>query len=230
MLVQKSSRIFNTEGADVLTGHLLEEEGFALVRVKEGNRVVVRKSTGAAGEVFAGFNLSRNAPTTVLPLIIEGVVDGTSLILPRLPITGQLLVKLNGVATTIVAGAPANAGETQLSADTLTLHATNADAEYMVQMMYEPTVSEARQYTGDTPIGGLSSVAMGKTGIIVEGIVGTNMYDASADWSGSAEVVPSLAADGRLTLGGTGEKLNGVCQIVEVPSAGNPFLVVRVSA
>jgi hypothetical protein len=230
MLVQKSTRIFNTEGAEVLTGHMIEEEGFACVRVKEGSRVVVRKSTGAAGEVFAGFNLSRNAPTSVLPLVLEGVADGLTITLPRLPITGQILVKLNGTNTTIVAGAPANAGETQLSADTLTLHASNEDAVYSVQMMYEPSVSEARQFTGDAPIGGLASVAMGKTGLIVEGVIGTNMFDASADWSGTTEVVPSLAADGRLTIGGTGEKLSGLCQIVEAPSAGNPFLVVRVSA
>lgn len=228
MLFQTSCRIFNTENADVLSGHLLEEEGFALVRVKEAGRTVVRKSTGAAGEVFVGFNLSRNAPTSVMPLVIEDTVDGTSYVLPRLPITGQILVKINGAVTDIVAGSPANAGETKLSADTLTLHASNANASISVQMMYEPTVSEARMYTGDAPIGGLASSALGKTGVITEGLIATNMYDASVDWAGDAEIVPSLGADGRLTLGGSGEKLTGICQMVEAPNAGNPFLVVRV--
>lgn len=230
MLVQKYSRLFNTEGADVMTGHLLEEEGFACVRVMEQGRSVVRKATGAAGETFAGFNLSRNAPTSILPLVLEGTANGTTIALPKVPVTGQILVKINGTTVSVVAGAPADNTEVQLSADTLTLHASSANAVYFVQMMYEPTVGEARMLTGDAPIGGLASIAMGKTGLITEGTVATNMYDAAADWSGTTEVVPSLAADGRLTIGGAGVKLSGQCQIVEVPSAGNPFLVVRVSA
>ncbi len=230
MLFHKFTRIFETEHAPVLSGHLIEEEGYALVRVFEGLQTVVRKSTGAADEAFVGFAMSRNAPAGILPLVAEGNADGTQIILARVPLTGDILLKLDGVNATIVAGAPAASGEVNITGDVVTLHDDDADVAYFVQFMYEPSVTEARQYTGDFPIGGLASASLDVLGILNRGFVATNMFDMSADWVGSGEVVPSLGADGRLTIGGPGTKLTGTVQIHSVPSSDNPFLVVRVNA
>lgn len=228
MINLKYTRTFDTANSPVLDAHLIEEEGFALIYTKQGNETVVRKSQGAGGEVFAGFALSRNAPTDRLPLVIEGeVVDQSAgYTLPRLPITGQIRILLNGSAATIVAGAPAVAGEVQLTGDELAFHAADDAAALEIHMMYEPTVTEARLYTGDAPVGGLSSIEQNVIGLFVEGDIATNKFDISADWAGSLH--PTLGADGMLTVGGGGVELTDVV-VLNAPSADNAFLVLRVN-
>lgn len=226
MLVQKYTRLFLTEHRAVQDGLFLTEEGIALVAVKQGNETVVRPSTGAEGEVFAGFSLARNSPPAILPWVGEGRVPSTLQIeLPRLPLAGQILIKVGGEVRTIVADAP-EAGEVKLAARIVTFHADDEDAEYTVQMQYEPTVTEARTLIGDAPIGGVPSGAQDQIGVITRGDVATTLYDASADFSGV--MTPRLGADGRLTVGGTGTLLTNV-QVISAPSAENSALVVRVN-
>lgn len=227
MLVQRYTRLFLTEHRPVETGLNLTEEGIALVAVKQGNETVVRPSTGAANEVFAGFSLTRNSPPATFPWCGEGAVPGTlNLQLPRIPMASQILVKLNGAAATIVANAPANAGEVRLVGDVLTFHSDDEGANYTIQMQYEPTVSEARTIIGDAPIGGIAAGQMDQIGVITRGDVATTLFDASADFAGVMH--PTLGADGRLTVGGAGTELKGV-QIISAPTSENSALVVRVN-
>lgn len=231
MIVQKYSRLFRTEHFDVQAGVVIEEEGTALVFVQEGGKTVVRPSTGAAGEVFAGFSQSRNSPPTYIPHAFNSAVPASLVVeLPRTPLAGQILVKLDGVKADIVAGAPAASGEVQLVANVLTFHADDAASALYVQFIYEPTLAEARTILGDMPIGGLASTYQGVIGATLHGTVATTMYDASVDWSGV--VNPTLGVDGRLTVGGVGTKLTNV-QVMQTPitDAGSyGALVVRVSA
>ena len=227
MINMKFTRTFDTANSPVLDAHLIEEEGFALIYVKDGSETVVRKSQGAAGEVFAGFALSRNAPAAALPLVEEGITidQAAGYTLPRLPISGQLRLVIDGADATIVAGAPAAAGEIQVAADALTFHAGDDGKSLDIYLMFEPTVTEARQYTGDAPVGGLSSIEQDHIGVFTLGDICTNMFDMSADWASA--INPSLGADGQLTVGGGGVLLSNVV-IIGVPSADNAFLVVRI--
>lgn len=227
MLVQRYTRLFLTEHRPVQTGLNLTEEGIALVAVKQGNETVVRPSTGAAGETFAGFSLTRNSPPATLPWCGEAAVPGTlNVQLPRVPMAGQILVKVGGEAVDIVANAPADETEVRLVADVLTFHADHEGANYEVQMQYEPTVSEARTIIGDAPIGGIAAGQLDQIGVITRGDIATTLFDASADFVGVMH--PTLGADGRLTVGGAGVELKCV-QIVSAPNSENSALVVRVN-
>ena len=221
MIDQKFTSVFNTEHRPVETGVLIADEGIALVFVKEGSSTVVRPSTGAAGEIFAGVSTSRNVPPLFLPLVLDSVA-GADIVLPRTPLASQILVRLDGSAATIVAGAPAAAGEVQIDDMDVNFHAADIGKELTIQMMYEPTVSEARQIKGDMPVGGLSSSAQGVIGMIVRGDVATSYFDASADFSGALTV--KLGAGGLFTVGGAGTTVPG-CTVQEAPSAANPTLV-----
>lgn len=231
MLVQKYTRLFRTEHFDVQEGVVIQEEGVALVFVQEGGKTKVRPSTGAAGEVFAGFSQSRNSPPSYIPHVFEASVPATLIVeLPRIPLTGQILVKIGGTKATIVAGAPDAAGKVQLTANVLSFHADDANKEIYVQYIYEPSMAEARTILGDMPIGGLPSSNQGVIGATLHGNVATTMYDASVDWTGV--INPTLGVDGRLTVGGSGTKLTNV-QVIQTPitDAGSyGALVVRVSA
>lgn len=227
MLVQKYTRLFMTEHRKVETGAQIAEEGQALVNVKEGLETVVRPSTGAAGEVFAGVSLTRNTPPHVLPWVGEAVVPASLTVeLPRLPISGQIMVKLAGVKATIVAGVPAAAGEVQLVGSRLSFHADQQGAEYFIQMAYEPTLAEAAQLLGNMPIGGISAQVQGVVGVVTRGDVATTFYDASADFQGALQV--KLGADGRFTVGGSGVTVPNAV-VITAPSAENTALVLRLN-
>jgi hypothetical protein len=227
MLQLRETRIVNSMPNDVLTGHIVEEEGMALVYVKENGETKVRTSTGAAGELFAGVSFSRNTPPGVLPLFLEGVVSATNnFALPRNPIVGQILVKIDGDVATLVAGAPAAADEVQVGAMELIFNAGSAGKVITVQMLYAPSVIEARSIIGDAPIGGLPSSAQGSVGILKNAIIGTNMFDAAVDWSAALYV--KTAAGGTFTVGTLADHIPNVI-VKSSPNASNPFLVLSLN-
>lgn len=228
MINQKYTRLFLTEHRKVETAALLLDEGQALVNVKEGQETVVRPSTGANGEIFAGISLMRNSPPTVLNWVGEGVIPSSgSIELPRTPRNGQILIKVGGEVRTIVAGAPAE-DQAQLTGPTITFFADDvaAGSAYTVQMAYDASLQEARQLLGDQPIGGLAALSQDVVGVITRGEVGTSFYDASADFAGAIQV--RLGADGKFTTNGQGTLLPNVT-VITAPSAENSALVLRVN-
>lgn len=230
MNVQKITRLFRTEHMPVQPGVIVEEEGTSLVFVSDNGVTVVRPSTGANGEVFAGFSLSRNSPPSHLPHAFESSVPESLVVeLPRTPLTGQIMVKVGGVKLEIVAGAPADATEVQLAGRDLVFFAGQSKKKLFVQFIYEPTMAEARTILGDMPIGGLASSAQGIIGVALHGEIGTTMYDASVDWTGV--INPNLGVDGRLTVGGSGKLLTQVTVLAAPSTEPGSFgaLKVRVS-
>lgn len=230
MLNQKYTRQFLTEHRPVAPGFVINEEGVALVyvQVPGENELHVQPSTGAAGEVFAGLSWTRNHPPAMLPSVSEGVVPADLTIeLEQTPVTGQLLIAVAGVKLEIVANAPADATQVRVVGREVTFHADALGQGYYTQMQFEPTVTQARQILGDMPVGGLASNNEGIIGILTRADAATTMFDASADWTGG-ELHPSLGADGRLTIGGSGTKLTNVV-VVSTPGADVPYLTVRVN-
>ena len=230
MLNQKYTRQFLSEHRPVAPSFAVNEEGVAMVfvRVPGESELHVMPSTGAAGETLAGFSWTRNAPPSMLGYVQEGIVPADLTVeLEQLPVTGQLLIVAAGDAKEIVAGTPADADEVKVEGRLATFKASLAGSKYYIQMQFEPTLQQARQLLGDQPIGGLASTNEAIIGLLTRADLATSYFDASADWNGP-ELHPSLGADGRLTIGGTGTKLNNVT-VVNAPSADVPFLTVRVN-
>jgi hypothetical protein len=226
MLQLRETRIVRNKHENVLPGVIIAEEGIALVFVKDNGETKVQPSTGANGEIFAGVSLSRNTAPASLPFVQEGVVANSgSVELVRAPIAGQLNVKVNGDQKTIVATAPANADEVQVVGRNLVFHADVKGAAFTAQFLYAPTVVEARTVIGDGPIGGLSSTAEGVIGVLKDAQLGTNFFDASADWHDAMYV--KLAAGGTFTVGTANDHVPGVI-VKNAPNASNPFLVISI--
>lgn len=232
MLLQNNCSIVKTNEADLLPGHAISEEGVALVWTRENGKAFVMESTGAPGEVFAGFAISRPIPPAFSTQIEEFVVgaDGT-FIFDRMPIADQIFVKIDGVTMVQESGGTAPDDKTSVTIDgaAMQIHADLIGKSAYVQYHYELSAMEARSITGDAPIGGLSGNIQGRCGFIEIGDVGTNMFDASVDWSDDSKLNPSLGAGGRLTIGGNGTKLTGII-IKEAPSADDASLVLTVKA
>ena len=227
MLQSRETRITRTKHANVVSGHVIPEEGMALVYVKEDGETKVQLSTGAAGEIFAGVSQSRNSPPAALPFVQEGVIPAVEAVeLPRTPIAGQLLVRVAGTQKTIVTGAPADATEVQLSGRSLVFFAGERAKGYSAQFLYAPTVTEARTVIGDAPIGGLSSTAQGVIGRLLDAEFSTNMFDASADWT---DVMFVKTGPGGTFVPGTANDRIQNAIVKNAPNSGNPFLALGIN-
>jgi hypothetical protein len=224
MLNMMNTRIVDSDSAAVESGALINEEGTALVYVKENGVTKVRPSTGVAGEIFAGASLSRSAPPAVLPNVEEFVIPAGGVVeLARTPLANNYLLKIEGAAADND-GASA-AGHYELVDSDLTFHADDVGKPAVIQYMYEPTVSEARTMTGDVPQGTrLASTVMGSIGRITRGYISTNMFDASADWANAIKV--KLGANGVFTVGGSGATVPGAV-VMNAPSSEDALLTIH---
>jgi len=240
MIVDKYTRTFNTEFRDVEPGLDLREDGQALVYSKVAGRTYVRPSQGVAGEIFAGISVNRNTPPSFLPKIVSGVVVPESGVvdLARVPLNGQILVKVDGDVLEVSASAPVE-GKVQSVGSKLYFFtgtpenggtpavAGDQGKELFVQFMYEPLVSEAKTIRGDAPIGGLSSSELERIAVLTRAeSVATTFYDAAADWSNV--IKPKLGVDGKFTTTGNGETVQTVIVLqtpVEDAASYGPLVV-----
>lgn len=231
MLFQNATDIVQTQEADLLPGEVIHEEGVALVWAREGGHSYLRLSTGAAEEVFAGFALARSMPPSHMNRVEEFVIDSTKkFTASRVPTAGAMLVKVDGAKAEQEATASASAaGKVGVQGADLYFHADDVGKKVRIQYGYELTVTEARSYTADAPIGGLASNIAGRIGYIKLGNIATSMFDPTADWSVDNVMHPSLGPDGLLTIGGAGTELKG-CIIKEAPTSERGFLVIEMSS
>ena len=233
MLNYQHSSFFKTRERAVLPGSVIGEEGVSLVFTKEGANgdLEVKPSTGAADEVFAGFAISTNTPATQAPAVEESEEAGATYALNRIPVAGQLLVKLDGTAATLAAGAvaPSAAGTVNVDAHgVLYFHADDEALPLFVQYSYELSASEASAITGDY-YGGSHNTASrvhNSVGAVSEGVISTDMFDASADFSQT--IHPRLGPNGMLTTSGTGTLLTSVI-VKNSPSVESAFLELEVN-
>ena len=231
MLFQNATEIVQTQEADLLPGEVIHEEGVALVWVREGGNSFLRLSTGAQGESFAGFALSRSMPPSHMNRVEEFVIDATKkFTASRLPDAGAMLVKIDGTKATQEANAaPSAEGIVGVQGADLYFHADDIGKKVRIQYAYELTVTEARSYTADAPIGGLASNVEGRIGYIKLGNIATSMFDPTADWTADNVLHPTLGPNGLLTVGGNGTELKG-CIIKQAPTTERGYLVIEMSS
>lgn len=236
MINLQATRVLKTAFAPMAAGVHNVDEGQALVSVKEDGIRVVRPSTGAPDEQFAGFQLSRAMPPQFVPKVEEfkiaklGGAAVATFTTIRTPVAGKLLVRIgNAVVTTIGAdaAAPDAAGKVNRVKDTFYFHDSDLGKPAEIQYHYEPTVTEAQQITGDAPHGGHPGNAQSQMSFLVVGEVETSHYDSSVDWT--AELNPRLGPDGMLTTAGNGTLLKNVT-VLNSPSAEGEFLRLEVHA
>jgi len=223
MLQLRETRVVYTGHEAVATGVVINEEGIALAYVKENGATKVQPCTGVAGEIFAGVSLSRNAPPAALPMVNEGIIaaDGT-FEMGRVPNAGQLLVKVGGTAFTIVTTDP-SVEEVKVTGSTLQFQVAEAGNQVFAQMVYTPTVIEARTIVGNIPAAGIPQTDT--IGTLKDATFGTNYFDAAVDWSDALYV--KLGPNGTLTKGTAADGIPNAI-VKNSPSPASPFLVVSI--
>jgi len=231
MLFTNATDIVQTNEADLLPGEMIQEEGQALVWVKEGGKTYLKVSTGAADEVFAGFAIARLLPPTHQIRVEEFTIDATGRFTAgRLPEAGAMLVKIGGVKATQEADDAASAaGSVGVDGSNLYFHKDDIGKKVYIQYGYVLNAVEARSFLADAPIGGLAANQLGRCGYIKLGNVATNMIDFAADWSADNVLHPNLGPEGRLTVGGTGTLLKGV-MIKQAPTSERGYIIFEMAS
>jgi len=227
MIQLRNTRVYKILMEVLAVGATIQEEGVALAYVKENGETKVRPSTGAAGELFAGFAIARNMPPNTMPMVEEGVSKASGT-LARAPIPGSVFVALDGAALEVItdpAVAP-TADQVRIVGSSYALHASNVNKKLVAQYHYAPSVQEARTVIGDAPYGGLAANALGTVATLKQAEVATSFFDSSADWSNT--LYAKLGAGGKLVPGDDADHAKGIV-VKNSPSVGNPFLVLEIN-
>jgi hypothetical protein len=224
-----NSRFFKSVDRTLVEGIALEGDGQILALVNEDGVLRAKPSVGAGDEIFGGFVISSRLPQTYSTMVEEFKVTESKVALARKPDQSQLLVKVDGTKVTVSPSesAPADAAHVSLNANGEVLfHASHMNKDAFVQYHYELSASEARAITGDY-YGGAHNTpanAMGVAAVCVEGQLQTDMFDASADWSGV--IHPFMGANGRLSPTGDTQLTNVI--VLETPNSSSQYLTIEV--
>jgi hypothetical protein len=229
MIIYQNTRFTKTTDGDFVPGAPIDEEGLALIYRSVNGVNLLDVCQGASDEVFAGFSISRAVPSSRLPAVETGVVSAAGVMqLSRSPESSSIYVSINGAAAadiSVGSSASADAGEVVLDGDQLLFAAADFGKAIYVQYHFEPTFQEARDATGDAPIGGDAALQMDRVGLIIEGNpISLTTFDSSVSWAGIMH--PSLGANGLLTAGGSGTVLKDFI-VIAGPAAGSPYLTLQ---
>lgn len=237
MIKLQATRIIKTDSAKLHPDVQLQEEGQALTVVKVNGEAVVQPSAGTVNESFVGIAISRAMPPAHAIRVESGRVhknegeqDALIFRTIRLPLAGTIALYLDGVFVTTLGAdpqAPAAAGEVNINRDGVYFHADDEGKSFKLVYKHELTVSEARELTGDEPLGGLSANVQGELSFVTIGSVATTMFDTSADWT---DVIhPFLGSDGIFTAKPNGQQKPLTNVIVKnSPSTDAEYLIIDV--
>ena len=232
MIDQSRTRWDIAKDYPVAAGVTKINEGSALVLSMENGVGKVKNSSGSNSEIFVGVAYSQmDTPSVGMDVRTYTVPAGRVINLPNIPTAITAIgIKSGAAAFTLAGTAPAAAGAVQYTTGTsLTFHADDVGKEVTVTYKHELTINQQRWMAGDgIPGVGNPVAASGSVGVIQNGTVYTDQFDAAADW-GAANVTDIKAgASGQFIRGGTGATVTGY--VVAVPAVASAYLGIHFRA
>jgi len=227
MLYLPLSKFPDSAETIVATGASITAEGAALVRAAGATASGVTMSQGTSGEIFAGFSIAATSAAAFQAAyqtkVEKFVVPSSgSVQLAQTPVSGQVFIydQTAGAAVAISGG---------VSVTGNVVAGLTAGNTVLITYKYALSVQQARTIQGDVQPGGYIGDYIGQVGLIKRGLIFTDMYDASKDWSNVGANGILLGAGGILTTSGSGSALTGA-YVVSLPSQEVPFLGLEFSA
>lgn len=205
----------------IASGFSVGAEGAPLISAIENNVEVIKPSTGASGEKFAGFSWKHNILPSVVSTVETVTVPASSPYTVSLKYGNLLAGQIHVEGKTEHADTPAD--DVYVANDTtgvITFHSADASEELTVTYRRSPSTLEAKYLYPDADVNiNPAFEILNNLGVVQAGEVYTDQFDASIDWATGGDI--KLGA-GVLTIGGTGTTLSA--KITHVPSADVPFL------
>lgn len=217
---------FFTRSSDkpLATGATLTATGQPLVSLLENGKQVVRPSTGAVGEVFAGFS---HAQTSAIPVTPLTAVKVETLVVPVSGVISVGKAPVAGTAMAVRVDTGAVVAVVSITGTAVDLAVASAGLTVRVVYRYTLTAADARSLVGDVQPGGYSGNSYGLIGVAQEGLIYTDQFDTAIDFSAATSL--------KLTTGGligdqtgTGTTINAT--IRALPSADYPYMGIEFDA
>jgi VCBS repeat-containing protein len=242
MIFQENTALYTQfcKSYDLATGAIRGlAEGTAMVHKIENGAAVIDVSTGATGEVFAGFSIARPGDVNRLVEVYTVKVPDTGLVSLRHKANiSDMRVDVknaDGTFTNITLQMTGTVDATHANVtdngNKLQFDTSLAEETLRIAAGFVPTTIEASARYGMN-INGIEASAPGNVTVIYGGgqTVATDMIDMSADWT-STDGNPRkvyLGANGRFTTAGSSSTPVATNVIlIEAPSEGSPYAVFR---
>lgn len=202
----------------VASGSTIDAEGMALVASTASGVFGAKEAAGSSSEIFLGVSVSQQMNLNKASKKedqIQGATD--TLTLAFTPNAGTVAVyDVTAGALLVVTTNYTIAG------NVITMNSATRGHEITITYDYTPNANQARALQGDIYPGGPAGAALGQIGCIRNGIVYTDQFDTSVDWTVANPVVRT-AASGQFTTAGTGVVLSRV-SVIAAPVAGFAYL------
>lgn len=237
MLDLNKSRVFESHVKEVLSTLSNIPEGAAMVGTLEGGISKAKLSAGVNTEQFIGVSTGRPDRPTVAPKVdLLTVPSGSpyTVTLSR-PMNGNDIlvthIAANGTRTVLAAGAASNANEYSISSGVITVNSSKASGKLEVIYNYNISLAEANAVYNFSVYGADLQIEHGTIGLITSGLIFTDMYDITSDWSSASRQVPvRIGPSGKFTLTSNSNANQEITAIViQVPGAGSPLLGLHIN-
>lgn len=202
-------------------------EGSPLILKVEDGLGKVSLGTGADAEVFEGVAFAGFVRPEQLSASFEVTINAQQLavVLPHVAI-GSVGGTIDGVNATVVTTGTPTTGQIlfETATNTVTFATADAGKKAVILYRYQASLAEARFAAGDGYPGGFQlSELNGSIGVIHQGLVSTDQYDVSADWTEANISNIKVNADGKFSRGGTGAAVtNG--RVIAAPGVNSAYL------
>jgi len=222
-------KIVQSQEFPVAAGVVIPAEGLSLIQTFEGGVEKVTLSAGGGSEVFMGVSYGEVFTPAIKSCVETLVVPAAGAVAVTLlhAVYGNTQVfaydVTNAVNQTI--GNPANANEYSVVGTLLTFNAAKAGATMLITYRYAPTAAELIAADNVRITSFSSSDYIGSIGVIMEGEVYTDQFDASKDWASATGV--ETGTSGIFDVNGGAGTLIASAVITHVPDANYPFLGFR---
>lgn len=227
MIYLPLSKIVDSAETVVAPGAIIAAEGAALIRATGAPSSGVILSSGAAGDIFAGFSIAGTSAAPFSPAYASKVEEflvpvSGSVVLAFTPVAGQIAV----FNTATGAAIPIDGTTVTLTGKTIA--GLTAGLTVRAVYQYALTVVQSVALQGNVQPGGYSGAYVSQIGLIKRGLIYTDQFDASKNWAAATSI--KLAANGQLQdQTGAGATLPGA-YVVAVPNVEVPFLGIEFSA
>jgi hypothetical protein len=212
------------------------EEGTPVMQVIEGGVAKIKAAASANTDIFAGVALQQYVtPTTGVYVETVTVPSSSpytvtlkkSAVVPATDSLAKLVVAGTALTWQGTVGSVA-ASEYNITDSTVTFHSAQAGLKVTVTYRYTLSVNDVYALYGDSWPGNNNAGVIGNVGVIRKGLVFTDKFDASKDWSAVNGSTVIKATAGLFSFGGNGATVPG--KVESVPNADVPFLGIRINA
>lgn len=230
MLDISRCKIVKSMERPIVAGQSITAEGLALISVLQDGVEHIQPSAAAASEVFCGFSYGDILAIATKSMVYQAIVPASSpytVSLPKSNLVADQIRCYNDTESQALTEGSASVDNQYSVVDltgVITFHSGEAGDTVTIIFRYYPTAQELMLENNQRALTQNPVEFLGQCGVITEGEVFTDQFDAAVDWS--ARPAMYLAENGMVGVtSGTRCAMGGT--IIAIPTVDSPYLGIR---